>query len=63
MAILDNYSILKVANYDLCILASSNKGFGRKKDIHIWIRKEDSVNVNLNILYYYWASRLEERKN
>ena len=51
--ILDNLSLLKAANYDLCILASSIKGFGFKKDIHIWIRKEDYENANLMILLSY----------
>jgi solute carrier family 12 (sodium/potassium/chloride transporter), member 2 len=51
--IIDNYSVLKTAQYDLCILASSDKGFGYKKDIHIWIRKEDYENANLMILLSY----------
>lgn len=51
--IVDNYSVLKTAKYDLCILASSDKGFGYKKDIHIWIRKEDYENANLMILLSY----------
>ncbi|WP_445738410.1 hypothetical protein [Mariniflexile sp.] len=51
--IIDNYSILKTAKYDLCILASSDKGFGYKKDIHVWIRKEDYENANLMILLSY----------
>ncbi len=52
-AIIENYSLLKVAEYDLCILASSDKGFGYKKYIHIWIRKEDYENANLMILLSY----------
>jgi solute carrier family 12 sodium/potassium/chloride transporter 2 len=51
--IIDNYSVLKTAQYDLCILASSDKGYGYKKDIHIWIRKEDYENANLMILLSY----------
>jgi hypothetical protein len=51
--IIDNYSVLKTAKYDLCILASSDKGFGYKKDIHVWIRKEDYENANLMILLSY----------
>lgn len=51
--ILENYSLLKVANYDLCILASSQRGFGYKKDIHVWIRKTDYENANLMILLSY----------
>jgi amino acid transporter len=51
--IVDNFSLIKAAHYDLCILASSIKGFGFKKDIHIWIRKEDYENANLMILLSY----------
>lgn len=51
--IIENYSILKTANYDLCILASSDRGFGYKKDIHVWIRKTDYDNANLMILLSY----------
>ena len=51
--ILDNFSVLKSAQYDLCILASSDKGFGYKKDIHVWINKQDYENANLMILLSY----------
>lgn len=53
LEIIQNYSLLKVAEYDLCILASSDKGFGYRKNIHIWIRREDYENVNLMILLSY----------
>jgi hypothetical protein len=43
----------KSAQYDLCILASSDKGFGYKKDIHVWISKQDYENANLMILLSY----------
>ncbi len=51
--IVDNYSVIKTAKYDLCILASSDKGFGYKKEIHVWIRKEDYESANLMILLSY----------
>jgi amino acid transporter len=51
--VVDNYSVLKAANYDLCILESSDRGFGYHKDIHIWIRKEDYENASLMILLSY----------
>ena len=34
-------------------MASSDKGFGYKKDIHVWINKEDYENANLMILLSY----------
>tara|TARA_R110002096_G_scaffold56623_3_gene144431 strand:+ start:3650 stop:5884 length:2235 start_codon:yes stop_codon:yes gene_type:complete len=51
--VVDNYSVLKTAQYDLCILATSDKGFGYKKDIHVWINKDDYENANLMILLSY----------
>ena len=51
--IIDNYSLIKAAGHDVCILANSDRGFGYKKDIHIWIKKEDYENANLMILLSY----------
>ena len=51
--VIDNYSVLKTAQFDLCILGTSDKGFGYKRSIHIWIRKEDYENANLMILMSY----------
>ncbi|MCB0473806.1 MAG: hypothetical protein KDC56_12170, partial [Flavobacteriaceae bacterium] len=51
--IIDNYSLIKTAGHDVCILANSDRGFGYKKDIHIWIKKEDYENANLMILLSY----------
>jgi amino acid transporter len=51
--IFDNYSLIKTIGLDIGILASSDRGFGYKKDIHIWLRKEDFENANLMILISY----------
>ncbi|WP_242086473.1 amino acid permease [Aestuariivivens sediminis] len=51
--VLDNYNLIKTAGHDVCILASSDKGFGFRKEIHIWIKKEDYENANLMILLSY----------
>lgn len=51
--IIDNHSLISTANYDLCILATSDKGFGYKNEIHVWIKKEDYDNANLMILLSY----------
>ncbi|MGM5471303.1 hypothetical protein ACS386_13580 [Flavobacteriaceae bacterium LMO-SS05] len=51
--VIDNYSVIKTAKYDLCILATSDKGFGYKKDIHVWINKNDYENASLMILLSY----------
>ncbi len=51
--IVDNYKLIQSANYDLCILASSDKGFGYRNEIHVWVKKEDYENANLMILLSY----------
>ncbi len=51
--IIDNYNLIACANYDLCILRTSDKGFGFKREIHVWIKKEDFENANLMILLSY----------
>lgn len=51
--IIDNYNLLATANYDVCILRSSDKAFGYRSEIHVWIKKEDFENANLMILLSY----------
>ncbi len=51
--VLGNYKLLKTTNFDICVLNTSYKGFGYKKDIHIWITSEDYENANLMILLAY----------
>ncbi len=48
-----NYKLLKATEFDVCILRSTIKGFGYKKNIHIWIRHTDHENANLMILLSY----------
>ncbi|MFZ1751726.1 MAG: amino acid permease [Saprospiraceae bacterium] len=51
--VIDNYNVLLSAKYDICILRSSEKNFGYKQNIHVWIRKEDYENASLMILMSY----------
>lgn len=51
--ITDNYKLLKTGQFDVCLLASSQKGFGLKNAIHIWITSRDFDNANLMILLSY----------
>ncbi len=51
--IIDNFSLVKAANFDVCILASAEKDFGFKKRIDIWITRTDFENSNLMILLGY----------
>ncbi len=48
--IVDNFSLAKAANDDICILGSSSRPVTYKKGIHIWIRHIDYNNANLMIL-------------
>jgi hypothetical protein len=50
---IQNYQLLRATQFDVCILRSTIKGFGYKKDIHIWIRPNDFENANLMILLSY----------
>ena len=51
--VVDNYELLKATEFDVCVLRSTYKGFGYKKEIHIWIKYEDYQNSNLMILLAY----------
>ncbi len=50
---LNTHDILYATGFDLCILNTSYKGFGYKKQIHIWIKPDDYDNANLMILLGY----------
>ena len=50
---LNTHDILYVTGFDLCVLSTSYKGFGYKKQIHIWITSADYENANLMILLGY----------
>jgi amino acid transporter len=50
---LNTHDILYATGFDLCVLSTSYKGFGYKKQIHIWITPSDYDNANLMILLGY----------
>lgn len=50
---LNTHDILYATGFDLCVLNTSYKGFGYKKQIHIWITPTDYDNANLMILLGY----------
>ncbi|MFK7905816.1 MAG: amino acid permease [Chitinophagales bacterium] len=54
--ILSNYKLVKSGNFDICILGSSERGFGHNTSIHIWIKPNDYENSNLMILLGYIIS-------
>jgi solute carrier family 12 (sodium/potassium/chloride transporter), member 2 len=51
--IVDNFQLVKATEFDICILASSERKFGVKREIAIWITSQDYANANLMILMAY----------
>jgi amino acid transporter len=51
--IVDNFNLIKSVDFDVLVLGSSERGFGLKKQIHIWITANDYQNANLMILLSY----------
>ena len=51
--IIDNFKLIRSIDFDIAILASSERGFGLKKQIHIWLTSKDFDNANLMILLAY----------
>ena len=51
--ILENVSLVKAGNFDVCIFAGSNTAINYRNGIHVWIRNTDEINANLMILLGY----------
>lgn len=51
--IVDNFKLIKSVDFDLLILGSTERGYGLKQSIHIWITSNDYENANLMILLGY----------
>ncbi len=51
--IIENFTLVKSAEFDACVLSTSEKGFGHRKEIHIWITASDFDNASLMILLGY----------
>ena len=51
--IVDNFQLIKSMEFDICILATSDRKFGIKREINIWITSKDYENANLMILLAY----------
>ncbi len=51
--VLKDYALLESTGFDICVLNSSYKGYGYKKEIHIWLTPKDYENGNLMILLAY----------
>ncbi len=51
--IIDGCHFAAVADYNLCVLRSSERHFGYKRHIHIWLTPGDYRNANMMILLAY----------
>ncbi|MCF8246889.1 MAG: amino acid permease [Saprospiraceae bacterium] len=51
--IVDNFKLIQALDFDVLVLGGSERGFGLKKQIHIWITSADYDNANLMILLAY----------
>ena len=50
---LQNYRLLQTTEFDICVLNSSYKGYGYKREIHIWFSVPDFASAKLLILLGY----------
>ncbi|MBU0728951.1 MAG: amino acid permease [Proteobacteria bacterium] len=51
--IIDNYRLMLASGFDVCILGSTSRDYGYRREIHVWITPEDFDNVSLMILLAY----------
>lgn len=51
--IVDNFKLIKSVDFDLVILGTTERGYGLKQSIHVWITSNDYENANLMILLAY----------
>ncbi|MEL6276873.1 MAG: amino acid permease, partial [Bacteroidota bacterium] len=51
--IMDNFMLIKSVNFNVCILGLSERGFGLKRNIHVWLTNADYENANLMIILAY----------
>lgn len=50
---LHNFDLIHSTGFDVCVLNTSYKGFGYRREIHVWISANDYGNANLMILLAY----------
>ncbi|MBN1154284.1 amino acid permease [candidate division KSB1 bacterium] len=53
LEIIDGCQFASVVNFNICVLRSSDRHFGYKKHIHIWLNTGDYRNANFMILLAY----------
>ncbi|MGA1866876.1 MAG: amino acid permease [Thermoplasmatota archaeon] len=61
--ILQGLRIAKVVKYNKLVLRSTDLDFGLRRDVHLWITKEDFRNINLMILLAYIITQHRDWKD
>lgn len=61
--IVDNFALVNAGDFDICILASSERSIYYKNGIHVWINSLDSDNSNLMILMSFIIQGHPDWKN
>ncbi|MCB1043458.1 MAG: amino acid permease [Acidobacteria bacterium] len=51
--IVDNFQLISSTGFDVVVLGSSDRGFGYKHHIHVWLTPADFENASLMILIAY----------
>jgi amino acid transporter len=51
--IIDNFKLIKSVDFNVCVLGLSERGFGLKTSIHVWITRAHYESANLMILLAY----------
>lgn len=51
--IIDNYSLVRAGNFDVCVIGCSSRKIKFRNGIHIWLKPTDFENITLMILLNY----------
>ncbi len=51
--IVDNFKLIRSVDFDLAVLGATERGYGLKQSIHVWVTSTDYENANLMILLAY----------
>jgi len=54
--IMENHALVNAGDFDVCILASSQRNIVFKQGIHLWVKSTDEYNANLMILLSFIIS-------
>ena len=61
--IIDNFKLIKSVDFNIAILGLSERGFGLKRTIHVWITRAHYESANLMILLAYIMTGHVDWKN